>query len=383
MEKRTYTVKHKNFEVKFELDARYKLLEVIGNGAYGAVCSAVDTRTGSKVAVKKISRAFDVLTTAKRTNRELKILKHFNHDNVISIMDILKPPDNLDEFNDVYVVLDLMETDLHHIIHSKQELTNEHVRYFLYQILRGLKYIHSASVLHRDLKPSNLLVNGNCDLKIGDFGMARGLHSSPSEQKRVMTEYVATRWYRAPELMLSLSEYSEAIDMWSVGCIFAEMIGRKQLFPGANYLNQLQVGLDTNSPNFSLMEVCSRWWEFKVWSTSLIMTNLDHSQGLGEPGSEISSDTLSLNMSKAVWVVMDCARGGSMGMVGVVEGRRGGGVWGQEWGGFGGGTPTPTSAATIHRVAFFAEDLWFSLWTRSQNSQKHDICKISNAFPAI
>ena len=239
--KRTYKIKDKNYEVKFELDTRYKLLENIGNGAYGVVCSAIDTENDSKVAIKKIPRTFDVVTTAKRTYRELKILKHFKHDNIISIKNILKPPADLEQFNDVYVVLDLMETDLHHIIHSQQPLTEEHARYFLYQILRGLKYIHSANVLHRDLKPSNLLVNQDCELKIGDFGMARGLSSSPSEQKRVMTEYVATRWYRAPELMLSLNEYSEAIDMWSVGCIFAEMLGRKHLFPGTNYLNQLQV----------------------------------------------------------------------------------------------------------------------------------------------
>lgn len=239
--KRTYKIKDKNYEVKFELDTRYKLLENIGNGAYGVVCSAIDTQNDSKVAIKKIPRTFDVVTTAKRTYRELKILKHFKHDNIISIKNILKPPADLEQFNDVYVVLDLMETDLHHIIHSQQPLTEEHARYFLYQILRGLKYIHSANVLHRDLKPSNLLVNEDCELKIGDFGMARGLSSSPSEQKRVMTEYVATRWYRAPELMLSLNEYSEAIDMWSVGCIFAEMLGRKHLFPGTNYLNQLQV----------------------------------------------------------------------------------------------------------------------------------------------
>ena len=242
MAKRTYIIKDKNYEVKFELDSRYKIIEIIGNGAYGVVCSAIDTSTGSKVAIKKISRAFDVLTTAKRTFRELKILKHFKHDNIISIKNILKPPDELEKFQDVYVVLDLMETDLHHIIHSDQPLSKEHVTYFLYQILRGLKYIHSANVLHRDLKPGNLLVNSNCELKIGDFGMARGLCSSPSEQRRVMTEYVATRWYRAPELMLSLNEYSQAIDMWSVGCIFAEMLGRRPLFPGTNYLNQLQVG---------------------------------------------------------------------------------------------------------------------------------------------
>ncbi|XP_056389821.1 mitogen-activated protein kinase 7 isoform X2 [Hyla sarda] len=134
-----------------------------------------------------------------------------------------------------------MESDLHQIIHSSQPLTLEHARYFLYQLLRGLKYIHSANVLHRDLKPSNLLINENCELKIGDFGMARGMCTKPDEYKYFMTEYVATRWYRAPELMLSLHEYTQAIDMWSVGCIFAEMLGRKQLFPGKNYIHQLQL----------------------------------------------------------------------------------------------------------------------------------------------
>lgn len=247
MAKRTYTIKDKEIEIKFEVDARYKLIESIGNGAYGVVCSAFDTKTAAKVAVKKIPRTFDVLTVAKRTYRELKILRHFRHDNIICIRDIMKPPEDEEDFNDVYVVFDLMEADLHQIIHSDQPLTDEHVRYFLYQILRGLKYIHTAKVLHRDLKPSNLLVNENAELRIGDFGMARGLCSSPVEQKRVMTEYVATRWYRAPELMLSLNEYSEAIDMWSVGCIFAEMLGRKHLFPGTNYLNQLQVSVSQNT----------------------------------------------------------------------------------------------------------------------------------------
>lgn len=134
-----------------------------------------------------------------------------------------------------------MESDLHQIIQSGQALTPEHVRYFLYQLLRGLKYVHSAHVLHRDLKPSNLLVNATCELKIGDFGMARGLAARPEEHAAFMTEYVATRWYRAPELLLSLHHYTQAIDVWSVGCIFAEMMGRRQLFPGKNYLHQLQL----------------------------------------------------------------------------------------------------------------------------------------------
>jgi serine/threonine protein kinase len=131
-----------------------------------------------------------------------------------------------------------METDLHRIIYSKQPLTLEHIQYFIYQILRGLKYIHSANVIHRDLKPSNILVNGNCDLKICDFGLARGLED---EQLGGLTEYVVTRWYRAPEIMLACHEYTKAIDIWSVGCIFAELLGRQALFPGNDYIAQLKL----------------------------------------------------------------------------------------------------------------------------------------------
>ncbi|KAH0626333.1 hypothetical protein JD844_001259 [Phrynosoma platyrhinos] len=230
-------LKAHSFDVTFEVGDEYEVIETIGTGAYGVVSSAHRKDTGQQVAIKKIPNAFDVVMNAKRTLRELKILKHFKHDNIIAIKDILKPSVPYAE----YVVLDLMESDLHQIIHSSQPLTLEHVRYFLYQLLRGLKYIHSANVIHRDLKPSNLLINENCELKIGDFGMARGLCTKPDEYKYFMTEYVATRWYRAPELMLSLHEYTQAIDMWSVGCIFAEMLGRKQLFPGKNYIHQLQL----------------------------------------------------------------------------------------------------------------------------------------------
>lgn len=110
------------------------------------------------------------------------------------------------------------------------------VQYFLYQILRGLKYIHSANVLHRDLKPSNLLLNANCDLKICDFGLAR-----VTSETDFMTEYVVTRWYRAPELLLNSSDYTAAIDVWSVGCIFMELMDRKPLFPGRDHVHQLRL----------------------------------------------------------------------------------------------------------------------------------------------
>ncbi|XP_077594974.1 mitogen-activated protein kinase 7 [Stigmatopora nigra] len=234
-------LKKHSLDVKFDVGEEYDVIETIGTGAYGVVSSARRRDNGQQVAIKKISNAFEVVTNAKRTLRELKILKHFKHDNIIAIKDILQPNLPHSAFKSVYVVLDLMESDLHQIIHSAQALTPEHTRYFLYQLLRGLKYVHSANVIHRDLKPSNLLVNENCELKIGDFGMARGLSSHPEESHSFMTEYVATRWYRAPELLLSLNHYTLAIDMWSVGCIFAEMLGRKQLFPGKHYVHQLQL----------------------------------------------------------------------------------------------------------------------------------------------
>lgn len=192
-----------------------------------------DTR--EEVAIKKIGNAFDNRVDAKRTLREIKLLRHMDHENVIAIKDIIKPP-NREAFNDVYMVLELMDTDLHQIIRSDQDLTDDHSQYFLYQLLRGLKYVHSANVLHRDLKPSNLFLNANCDLKIADFGLAR-----TTSETDFMTEYVVTRWYRAPELLLNCSEYTAAIDIWSVGCIFGEIMTREPLFPGRDYVHQLKL----------------------------------------------------------------------------------------------------------------------------------------------
>lgn len=156
--------------VQFDLGGSdFEAIENIGSGAYGVVCSAVDKKSGARVAIKKISDIFAQPTIAMRTYREIKILRHFKHENIIGIKNILHSEEN-DKLKDIYIVFNLMETDLHRIIYSSQPLTLEHIRYFLYQVVRGLKFIHSANILHRDLKPSNLLVNENCDLKIGDFG---------------------------------------------------------------------------------------------------------------------------------------------------------------------------------------------------------------------
>jgi mitogen-activated protein kinase 1/3 len=122
------------------------------------------------------------------------------------------------ELRDVYIVQGLMETDLFKLLKT-QKLSDDHTCYFTYQILRGLKFIHSANVLHRDLKPSNLLLNSNCDLKICDFGLAR-IADPRHDHVGVLTEYVATRWYRAPEIMLNSRAYEQGIDVWSVGCTY-------------------------------------------------------------------------------------------------------------------------------------------------------------------
>eukprot|EP00741_Cyanophora_paradoxa_P015073 tig00020848_g14544.t1 len=221
----------------FEVDERYELVKPMGNGAYGQVCSARDNVSGEMVAIKKVSKAFEDLTDAKRTLREIKILSSLNHENVVRLRGVMKP-ESRELYEDIYLVEDLMETDLDWIIRSQQPLTDDHVQWFVYQILRAVKYIHSACVLHRDLKPKNILVNRNCEIKICDFGLARV--TDPEDNGPDMTHYVVTRWYRAPELILR-GEYSKAIDMWSVGCILAELLARRPLFPGKDYLQQIDL----------------------------------------------------------------------------------------------------------------------------------------------
>ncbi|SCO54140.1 probable MAK-2 MAP kinase [Fusarium fujikuroi] len=202
--------------------------------------SAIHKPSGQRVAIKKIT-PFDHSMFCLRTLREMKLLRYFDHENIISILDIEKPR-NYESFNEVYLMQELMETDMHRVIRT-QDLSDDHCECFIYQTLRALKAMHSANVLHRDLKPSNLLLNANCDLKVCDFGLARSA-ASQEDNSGFMTEYVATRWYRAPEIMLTFKEYTKAIDVWSVGCILAEMLSGKPVFPGKDYHHQLTLILD-------------------------------------------------------------------------------------------------------------------------------------------
>jgi len=221
----------------YDMPERYHNLSPVGSGAYGQVCSADDSRivlkdgVKLKVAIKKLSRPFQSAIHAKRTYRELRMLKHMRHENIIGLLDVFTPATSLESFNDVYFVTHLMGADLNNIVKT-QKLSDEHVQFLVYQILRGMKYVHSAGIIHRDLKPSNIAVNEDCELKILDFGLAR-----PTENE--MTGYVATRWYRAPEIMLNWMHYHQTVDMWSVGCIMAEMLTGKALFPGTDHIDQL------------------------------------------------------------------------------------------------------------------------------------------------
>ncbi|PYH28905.1 kinase-like protein [Aspergillus neoniger CBS 115656] len=231
----------------FESTKRYGNLQPIGLGVYGLVCSAHDQITGQAVAIKKVIKPFETATVAKRTFREVKLLKHFRHENLIGLCDIFVSP-----LEDIYLVTELLATDLNRLMRSKP-LEPQFVQYFTYQILRGLKYIHSAGVIHRDLKPSNILVNENCDLKICDFGLAR-------VKEHQMTGYVSTCYYRAPEIMLTWQRYGVEVDLWSTGCILAEMLSGKPLFPGKDRINQFYLIIDLlgNPPDEVIDRICSK-----------------------------------------------------------------------------------------------------------------------------
>lgn len=227
----------------FIIDRRFKIVKELGHGAYGIVCLAkYDDGLGSNyVAIKKITNIFSKKILCKRLLRELKLLQFFRgHKNITCLYDLdIVPDPATGAFNEIYLYEELMECDMHQIIRSGQPLTDLHYQLFVYQVLCGLKYIHLADVLHRDLKPGNLLVNADCELKICDFGLARGFSDDYEQNAAFMTEYVATRWYRAPEIMLLFANYTKAIDIWSVGCILGELLGGEPLFRGKDYVDQL------------------------------------------------------------------------------------------------------------------------------------------------
>ncbi|KZS21579.1 MAPK/MAK/MRK overlapping kinase [Daphnia magna] len=227
-------------EVDTHISKRYDVKKRLGKGAYGIVWKAMDKKTGSVVAVKKIFDAFRNQTDAQRTFREIMFLQHFgDHPNIIRLLDVHRA----DNDKDIYLVFEYMDTDLHNVIKRGNILKEVHKQYILYQLFRATKYLHSGNVIHRDQKPSNILLDADCRCKIADFGLARSLVQDVSEDGQtdnVMTDYVATRWYRAPEILLASKRYTKGVDMWSLGCILGEILLGQPLFPGTSTLNQLE-----------------------------------------------------------------------------------------------------------------------------------------------
>jgi mitogen-activated protein kinase 1/3 len=216
-----------------DLLEHYDLHEELGSGAYGIVYLATQKISGQYVAIKVI-RHLDNSLVCRRTLREVRYLQGFKRENIISLLDVARP-DNIDNFSEACLIQEYMPQNLTQVI-DKFELTELQISYLTHQMLLGLQAIHCADIIHRDVKPDNLLVGPNCELKICDFGLARA-QSTSGTGKLKMTEYVATRWYRAPEVMLS--RYDKASDVWSSGCVLAQMLGRRVIFPGSNYIDQL------------------------------------------------------------------------------------------------------------------------------------------------
>jgi len=215
------------------LPSHLSVAQQLGKGAYGEVFLCDDLRDGSQVAVKWVRDFARDPIFGKRILREIRILAALEHPNLLKLVDLL--PMSSPDIDDVYIVMPYMHLDLHKVL-WKMKLTESHAQAFTCQTLRGLKYLHSAGVVHRDLKPQNILVNKDCTLRIADLGLARGRAYAEEE----LTDYVVTRWYRAPELMLMPSGYFEAVDIWSVGCIHVELLGRRPLFPGENHVDMLR-----------------------------------------------------------------------------------------------------------------------------------------------
>ena len=197
---------------------RYTIREVIGKGSYGVVCSAVDNATGERVAIKKINNVFDHVSDATRILREIKLLRLLRHPDIVDIKHIMLPP-SAREFKDIYVVFELMETDLHQVIKANDDLTPEHHQFFLYQLLRGLKYVHSAKVFHRDLKPKNIRANSDCKLKICDFGTA-------CDKATIMTNNKGSAAWMAPEVF--------EVKLRRCGGLVVRVFSSRSPVPGSN-----------------------------------------------------------------------------------------------------------------------------------------------------
>ncbi|XP_077389828.1 serine/threonine-protein kinase MAK-like isoform X2 [Festucalex cinctus] len=208
---------------------RYTMLKQLGDGTYGSVLLAKNNETGELVAIKRMKRKFYSWEECMNL-RELKSLKKLNHPNVIKLKEVIR------KNNHLFFIFEYMKENLYQLMTDRNYVmfSENEIRNIMFQVLSGLAFMHKHGYFHRDMKPENLLCNGPELVKIADFGLAREIRSQPP-----YTDYVATRWYRAPEILLRFTSYSSPVDVWAVGCIMAELYTLRPLFPGNSEVDEL------------------------------------------------------------------------------------------------------------------------------------------------
>jgi len=207
----------------------YQRIEKIGEGTYGVVFKAKAKSTGEIVALKRIRLETEDEGIPSTAIREISILKELQDPNIVRLHDVVHTDKKLT------LVFEFCDHDLKKFLDAKEKLDMPTLKSFLYQLLRGIAFCHDRRVLHRDLKPQNLLINKDGELKLADFGLARAF----GIPVRSYTHEVVTLWYRAPDVLMGSRKYSTPVDIWSVGCIFGEMITGRPLFPGSSEQDQL------------------------------------------------------------------------------------------------------------------------------------------------
>eukprot|EP00291_Cryptomonas_curvata_P022074 CAMPEP_0172165548 /NCGR_PEP_ID=MMETSP1050-20130122/8474_1 /TAXON_ID=233186 /ORGANISM="Cryptomonas curvata, Strain CCAP979/52" /LENGTH=321 /DNA_ID=CAMNT_0012836033 /DNA_START=308 /DNA_END=1269 /DNA_ORIENTATION=- len=212
---------------------KYEVLGVVGEGAYGVVLRCRNKESGEIVAIKKFKESEDDEVVRKTTLREVKLLRMLRHENIVELREAFRRKGKL------YLVFEYVEKNLLEILEQQPSgLPPELVRKYIYQLCRAINWCHEHDVVHRDIKPENLLINPDHSLKLCDFGFARTVSA---KNRGDLTDYVATRWYRAPELLLGDTNYGKPVDMWAIGCIMGELTDGQPLYPGESEIDQLYV----------------------------------------------------------------------------------------------------------------------------------------------